>query len=33
MSYADFLNDGNVGPYLAILDAHLPLPTTSLNEP
>ena len=24
---------GNVEPYLAILDAHLPLPTTSLNEP
>jgi len=26
-------HDGNVEPYLAILDAHLPLPTTSLNEP
>ena len=24
---------GDVEPYLAILDAHLPLPTTSLNEP
>jgi mycothiol maleylpyruvate isomerase-like protein len=26
-------HEGNVEPYLAILDAHLPLPTTSLNEP
>jgi hypothetical protein len=26
-------HDGDVEPYLAILDAHLPLPTTSLNEP
>lgn len=24
---------GDVEPYLAVLDAHLPLPTTSLNEP
>jgi hypothetical protein len=26
-------HDGNVEPYLSILDAHLPLPTASLNEP
>jgi hypothetical protein len=26
-------HDGDVEPYLAILDAHLPLPTSSLNEP
>jgi hypothetical protein len=26
-------HDGNVEPYLAILDAHLPLPTISLDEP
>jgi hypothetical protein len=26
-------HSGDVEPYLAILDAHLPLPTTSLNEP
>jgi hypothetical protein len=25
-------HDGDVEPYLTILDAHLPLPTTSLNE-
>jgi hypothetical protein len=26
-------HDGDVEPYLAILDAHLPLPTAALNEP
>jgi hypothetical protein len=26
-------HDGDVEPYLAILEAHLPLPLTSLNEP
>ena len=26
-------HDGDIEPYLAIVDAHLPLPTASLNEP